>query len=128
MKTEMTQTLKETAVQFLQLVTSGKIDEAYEKYVDMSGRHHNCFFPAGLSSLKKAMIDNHKQFPVKRFTVKNVIGEGTMVAVHSHLSMKESDPGMVVVHLFRFDRGKIVEFWDCGQAIPEPLPNKDGAF
>ena len=128
----MTKTSSEThsqaAVRFLQLVTGGRIDEAYQTYVDMNGKHHNCYFPAGFPALKKAMIDNHKQFPVKKYTVKNVVSDGTMVAVHAHLAMKQNDSGMVVVHICRFEGDKIVEFWDCGQAIPADMPNKDGAF
>jgi len=124
----VTQTRKNAAVQFLQSVTAGRIEEAYQKYVDMSGKHHNCYFPAGLAALKEAMIQNHKQFPVKQFTVKNVIGDGDMVAVHSHLVMKDGEKGMVVVHILRFDGEKVVEFWDCGQQIPENMPNKDDAF
>jgi len=119
---------KEAAVQFLKMVIAGRIDEAYQKYADMNGKHHNCYFPAGLPELKKAMIDNHRQFPVKQFTVKNVIGDGPMVAVHSHLVMKEGEKGMVVVHMFRFEKDRVVEFWDCGQQIPADMPNKDGAF
>jgi predicted SnoaL-like aldol condensation-catalyzing enzyme len=123
-----TQKCKEAAVQFLQLVTSGRIEEAYQKYVSPKGMHHNCFFPAGFSKLKEAMIENHKQFPVKRFTVKNVIGDGNTVAVHSHLVTNEGENGMVTVHIFRFEGDKVVEFWDCGQQIPADMPNKDGAF
>jgi len=118
----------QAAVQFLQLVTSGRIDEAYQKYVDMNGKHHNCYFPAGFPALKKAMIDNQKQFPVKKYTVKNVICEGNMVAVHAHLALEQDDNGMVVVHICRFEGDKMVEFWDCGQAIPADMPNNDGAF
>jgi len=122
------ETRKKIATQFLQWVIAGQIDEAYQKYADMNGRHHNCYFPAGLPALKKAMIDNHKQVPVKQFIIKNVIGEGNMVAVHSHLIPSQGDQGMVTVHIFRFDSDKIVEFWDCGQQIPAEMPNKDGAF
>jgi predicted SnoaL-like aldol condensation-catalyzing enzyme len=123
-----TEACKQAAVQFLRLVVAGQIDEAYQKYVDMNGRHHNCYFPAGLPALKKAMLENHKEFPVKQFTVKNVIGDGTMVAVHSHLVPTEGEKGMVTVHIFRFDGDKVVELWDCGQQIPAEMPNKDGAF
>lgn len=121
--------LKERAVHFLQLVTAGKIDEAYQKYVNMDGKHHNLFTPAGLPALRQGMKDNEAQFPHKQFSVKQVIGDGDRVAVYSHLKFRPEDPGMVVIHWFRFDEGgKIVEFWDCGQAIPADSPNKDGAF
>ncbi len=119
---------KQSAVEFLELVTRGQIDQAYQKYVHQDGRHHNVFFPAGLPALKSAMLENHRQFPVKQFSVKHVIGDGDMVAVHSHLVMNQGEQGMVVVHLFRFERDKIVELWDCGQQIPADMPNKDGAF
>ncbi len=122
------ETHKNVAVDFLKLVTSGRIDDAYRKYVDMSGKHHNCYFPAGLTTLKQAMIDNHRQFPVKRFDIKNVLEDGNMVAVHSHLRMKEEERGMITVHLFRFQGDRIAEFWDCGQQIPADMPNTDGAF
>jgi predicted SnoaL-like aldol condensation-catalyzing enzyme len=124
----ISQSHKNSAIDFLKLVTSGRIDEAYKKHVDLSGKHHNCYFPSGLQVLKNAMIENHKQFPVKHYSVKNVVGDGDLVAVHGHLVFKEGEPGMVVVHLFRFDGGKIVEFWDCGQQIPADMPNKDGVF
>jgi len=117
---------KKIAVEFLQLVVVGRIDEAYQKYVDMNGKHHNVFFPAGFSKLQKAMKDNHVQFPNKKYTVKNVVSDGDLVAVHAHIAFNGND--MAVVHIFRFHGDKIVEMWDCGQAIPADSPNKDGAF
>ncbi|MBI1743628.1 hypothetical protein HYR54_11280 [Candidatus Acetothermia bacterium] len=56
---------KQVAVKFLQLVVAGQIDEVYRKYVDLRGKHHNPFFPAGFPALQKAMIENHVQFPSK---------------------------------------------------------------
>ncbi len=122
------QARKQIAVKFLQLVVAGHIDEAYQKFVDMKGRHHNPFFPAGFLVLQKAMKENHIQFPDKQFVLKHVIGDEELVAVHSHLVLKNGELGMVVVHILRFDGEKIVEMWDCGQSIPADSPNKDGPF
>ncbi len=119
---------KKIAVDFLQMVVSGRIDEAYKKYVDMDGKHHNPYFAAGLTELQKAMKENDAQFPDKKHTVKHALADGDLVAVHGHLVMKAGEPGMIVVHLFRFQGGKIVEFWDCGQVLAADSPNKDGAF
>jgi predicted SnoaL-like aldol condensation-catalyzing enzyme len=132
---------KQAAVQFFQLVVAGRIDEAYQKHVDMQGKHHNPFFPAGFPALQKAMIENHGQFPNKRLIVKlvparrsaafrhaGVLGDGDLVAVHSHLVLRAGEEGMTVVHLFRFQGDRIVEMWDCGQPLPTDSPNKDGAF
>ncbi len=122
------QARKQAAVGFLQLVIAGRIDEAYQTHVESQGRHHNPFFPAGFAALKKGMIENHTQFPHKQLTVKNVLGDGDLVAVHSHMAPNPGDQGVAVVHIFRFQRDKIVELWDCGQAVPADTPNQDGMF
>lgn len=118
--------LENVAVNFLELVISGKIDEAYEKYVDMRGKHNNVYFPDGFSSLKDAMKENHKVFPNKLFDIKHCVVDGNTAAIHSHLVL--GDKQMTVVHIFRFEKSKIVEMWDVGQEIPANIPNKDGAF
>jgi predicted SnoaL-like aldol condensation-catalyzing enzyme len=122
------QTQKERAMDFLQLVIAGNIDEAYDSYVNMHGVHHNMYFSSEFVSLKKGMKENHAQFPNKRLMVKNVLADGNLVAVHSHLIFKEGEPGMSVVHVFRFENGKIVEMWDVGQSIPADSPNRRGPF
>ncbi len=119
---------KAAALQFLNLVITGQIDQAYQKYVDMQGKHHNNFFPAGFSALQKAMKENHTQFPNKQLRIINTISDGDLVAVHSHLLLRPGEAGMIVVHLFRFQHHKIVEIWDCGQVLPADSPNRDGAF
>ena len=128
MSAKETEEHKKLAVQFLQHVVSGRIEEGYSKFVDMRGRHHNVFFPAGLAELKKAMLENDKDSPNKKLTIKNVLGDGDLVAIHSHIVLNPGDEGMVVVHLFRFAGDNIVEFWDCGQEIPANCPNADGPF
>jgi predicted SnoaL-like aldol condensation-catalyzing enzyme len=119
---------KEQAVDFLQLVVAGNIDEAYENYVNMHGRHHNVYFSGEFSSLKRGMMEDQAQYPNKRLMVKNVLGDGDLVAIHSNLIFKAGEPGMATVHIFRFEEGKIVEMWDIGQAIPIDSPNRMGAF
>lgn len=123
-----TQSHKQAAVQFLQLVVSGRIDEAYEMYVDMQGKHHNPFFPAGFPELRKAMVENHVRFPNKQLTIKNVLSDGNLVAVHSHILPLPDGAGISAVHLFRFQDNRIVEMWDISQPVPADSPNKDGAF
>ena len=122
------ETNKAIATEFLRLVIAGQIAEAYQSYVDMSGEHHNIFYPAGFPSLQRAMAENEVQFPGKQWRVAHVLGDGDLVAVHSHLILKTGTPGLVVVHLFRMANTKIVEMWDCGQLIPDSCPNTAGAF
>jgi predicted SnoaL-like aldol condensation-catalyzing enzyme len=122
------ETHKESALDFLQLVVAGSIEEAYNNYVNMYGKHHNVYYSAEFASVKQGMIENHGQFPNKRLMVKNVVGEGNLVTIHSNLILKPGEPGLSVVHIFRFEAGKIVEMWDVGQAIPIDSPNRIGAF
>jgi predicted SnoaL-like aldol condensation-catalyzing enzyme len=94
----------------------------------MHGKHHNVYYAADFTSLKQGMIENHAQFPNKRLMVKNVLGDGNLVAVHANIVLKEGEPGISVVHVFRFENGKIVEFWDVSQIVPPNSPNLIGAF
>jgi predicted SnoaL-like aldol condensation-catalyzing enzyme len=119
---------KERAIQFLVLASSGKVEEAYERYASSSGKHHSPHFAAGFAALKAAMQENHRQFPDKRITIKRAIGEDDMVAVHSQVVLKPGDLGVATLHLFRFADGKIVELWDFGQPIQAASPNSDGPF
>ncbi|HUJ17715.1 MAG TPA: nuclear transport factor 2 family protein [Nitrospirota bacterium] len=128
MRDNNTRARKQAAVEFLQLVVAGRIDDAYQKHVDLGGKHHNPFFAAGFPALKKAMIKNHVQFPGKQLTVKNMLGDGDLVAVHSHIVLHPGETGISTVHLFRFHSDRIVELWDIGQSVPLDSPNEDGAF
>ncbi|WP_334072551.1 MULTISPECIES: nuclear transport factor 2 family protein [Paenibacillus] len=120
--------MKDKAVSFLKLVASGKIDEAYRRYISASFCHHNPYFRGDADSLKLAMKDNALQSPNKMLEVKHAIEEGEIVAVFSHIKQKPEDLGAAVVHFFRFHDGQVVELWDVGQPIPENSPNENGMF
>ncbi|RLU94663.1 polyketide cyclase [Streptomyces griseocarneus] len=115
------------AVEFLKLAAAGEVDAAYRLTAE-GGRHHNPYFAAGWEALKAGMRDAAEQAPDRRLDVKHVITSGELVAVHSHVVPRPGDDGMAVVHLFRFEAGKIAELWDVGQALPPDSPNADGPF
>lgn len=119
---------KDKAVNYLQLIVAGKIDEAYEKYTSPELRHHNPYFPGDAESLKQAMKESDGTSPNKTLEVKQAIEEGEMVMVYSHIKQNPEDIGSAAVHIFRFSEGKIVEMWDVGQAVPEDSPNENGIF
>jgi predicted SnoaL-like aldol condensation-catalyzing enzyme len=125
---DITTERKTAAVDFLQKVVAGQIEEAYEKYIDLKGKHHNCFTPAGFPALKKGMMEADQMFPDKRWTVKHVLGDGDLVAVHSQMVLVPGKTELAALHLVRFEGDRIVEFWDVAQPIPEGLPNQDGVF
>ena len=124
----MSDSNKGVATSFLNLASSGRVDETYSKFVGNGFRHHNAFFEGSMESLRAGMKENAIQNPAKVFEVKRVIAEGDFVVTHSHVQQKPGDLGAAVVHIFRFENGKIVELWDLGQPIPENSPNQYGMF
>jgi predicted SnoaL-like aldol condensation-catalyzing enzyme len=124
----MTNDNKDAAISFLKLASSGKVREAYSKFVGDGFKHHNAFFEGSAESLMAGMEENARQNPDKVFEVKRAIAEGDFVTVHSHVRLKPNDLGAAVVHIFRFQKGRIAELWDLGQPIPETSPNQYGMF
>lgn len=124
----MSDTNTTNAVSFLQLASSGKVREAFEKYIGNGFRHHNPFFEGSAGALQAGMEENARQSPDKVFTILRTVSEGDFVVTHSHVQQNPDQRGAVVVHIFRFENGHIVELWDVGQPIPESSPNQNGMF
>ena len=119
---------KDAAVSFLEMASTGKVDEAYSKFVGDGFKHHNPYFEGSAEALHAAMKENAIQNPAKAIDVKRVIAEGEFVMVHFLVKHKLDELGAAVMQIFRFENGKIVEMWDLGQEIPEETPNQHGMF
>jgi predicted SnoaL-like aldol condensation-catalyzing enzyme len=121
-------TLKETATDFLRLTARGQVDEAFARYAAPGFRHHNPHFAADKATLQAAMKENAGRFPHMVFEVQRAIAEGPLVAVHSRAVMEEGGTELAIVHILRFEDGRIAEMWDIAQAAPVPMANRDGMF
>ena len=119
---------KDAAVTFLTLAASGKVREAYAQVVGAGFRHHNPFFEGSAEALMAAMEENARQNPSKVLEIKRAIAEGDLVVVHGYVRHKPGDLGATLVHIFRFEKGRIVELWDVGQPVPDQSPNEYGMF
>lgn len=119
---------KQTAVSFLTLVVSGKIQEAYDKHIRPNFHHHNPYFRGNRESLLAGMEEAEAQFPNKVFAIQHVLEDGDLVAVHSRLRLKPDMQEMATVHIVRFEGDRIVEMWDVGQEAPKESPNENGMF
>jgi len=120
---------KEAAKDFLRMAAAGQVREAYRAYVSADCRHHNPYFRGDVESLMLAMEESAAKHPNKVLEIHRVIGDGDLVAVHSHVVLSPEDSkGMALVHIFRFEGEKIIELWDIGQALPEIIPNEHGMF
>ena len=119
---------KQSAISFLHLASSGKARQAFETYVCQDFRHHNPYFRGDRESLIAAMTENATKFPNKLFEVHHALEDRDLVAVHSRVRLNPGEPGMAVVHIFRFDANRIAELWDVGQPVPGESPNANGMF
>ncbi len=118
---------KAIALDFLDYARTGNRDAA-ERLAAPGARHHNPLFAAGMPALLDAVVEAAKEAPARQLDVKRVIAEGDCVVVHSHVRHRRGDPGMSLVHIFRFEDDRIAEVWDIAQPLPEVSPNADGAF
>jgi predicted SnoaL-like aldol condensation-catalyzing enzyme len=119
---------KEAATSFLQMVAEGNVQEAYDRFVSTDFRHHNQFFKGDRSSLMVAMAENAQKHPNKTLEVKKILEDGDTVMTLSHVKQDWSGVGGAVVHIFRFENGKIAELWDLGQEIIANSANENGVF
>jgi len=103
-------------------------NEAFSNFVGDGFRHHNPFFEGSAESLQAGMVENAQQNPNKVLEVKRVIAEGDFVVVHSHVRQNPDELGAAVVHIFQFEKDRIVQLWDLGQPVPEKSPNQYGMF
>jgi len=119
---------KDAAVEFLTLVASGKVREAFRRHIAPEFKHHNPYFRGDAPSLMAAMEQNEAQSPNKVLEVQFALEDGDRVAVFSHVRQSPGDRVAAVVHIFRFDGGRVVELWDVGQQVPDPCVNELGMF
>jgi predicted SnoaL-like aldol condensation-catalyzing enzyme len=66
--------------------------------------------------------------PQLHVDIRTVLGEGDRVITHSLITLNPDDLGLVVMDMFRLERGKIVEHWDVGQPFPESSVNDHPMF
>ncbi|MEK6478440.1 nuclear transport factor 2 family protein [Catalinimonas sp. 4WD22] len=121
-------TIKEIAQDFLQLAAQGASREAFSKYAGQHFIHHNAYFKGDGETLMLAMEEDARENPDKVFEILRTLEDGNLVAVHSSIRQNPDDLGAAVIHIFRFEKGKIAELWDFGQAVPPNMPNENGMF
>lgn len=117
---------KQNAINFYRIAYLGNPTKAVEDYVGANYKQHNPLVADG----KQAFIDYFTRmaetFPNKSIEFVRVIGEGDLVALHTHQTWPYADhiEEYVTMDFFRFDiNGKIIEHWDAIQAIPEATLN-----
>jgi predicted SnoaL-like aldol condensation-catalyzing enzyme len=118
--------IKKTAIEFLNTCALVSPKTAFEKFVNSNFKHHNQYFKGDAESLMNAMIEADKSAPNKQFNVKQVFETDDRVAVYSEVVKDKMT--IAVVHIMRFENGKISEMWDVGQVADKNSPNENGLF
>jgi len=122
-------TNEDCAKAFLKMAAAGDVQTAFDTHVDQTFIHHNQYFKGDRQALMEAMSASHKTSPNKGIDIRKVYVDGDTVITHSLVTRVSGDPAeIVVVHIFRFARGRIVELWDVGQAVASDMPNENGLF
>ena len=121
-------TLKDAAIDFLRLTAAGQVDEAFARYAAPTFRHHNPWFASDAATIQAGMRLNAASFPQMTFEVQRALADADLVAVHSRARMTPGMPNIAIVHILRFEDGKIAEMWDIGQPEPSPMANELGMF
>jgi len=88
--------LKLLAENFLKLAASGKVDEAYTKYVGRDFIHHNQYYKGDRESLMLGMKESASKFTDKSLEVKTTLQEGNKVMTYSHITMNPNEMEIAV--------------------------------
>jgi len=118
---------KEIATEFLKLVSSGEVKEAYDKHVHQDFIHHNAYFKGDRKTLMNGMKESAQQFPDKKYETLRALEDGELVTVHGKVS-NVFGKDWSAIHIFRFERDKIIEEWEASQENMEDSPNENGIF
>ncbi len=114
---------KKNAIAFYKMAFEGNPKQAVAQYVGDDYIQHNPLVGNGKQPFIDYFNRMQDEYPEKSITFVRCIGEGDLVALHTHQTWPGNDQ-YVTMDFFRFDPyGKIVEHWDAMQEIPEGTLN-----
>lgn len=118
---------KDIAIEFLKLASSGKVREAYAKFVHPDFHHHNAYFKGDRETLLLGMEENAQKFPNKTYETLRVLEDGDLIAIHGKVTLSP-ELQFSVIHIFRFDGDLIIEEWEASQEALKSSPNENDIF
>ena len=122
-------TPKEVVTQFMtKFYLEKKVREAFETWVEPGYIQHNPLAKTGRDAAIAFLEPFFKSHPDASYSIKRIIADGNLVAVHSHAKFTAEDRGLAVVDILRVDHCKIAEHWDVAQPVPEKSANSNGMF
>ena len=110
------------------LYVDRKVREAFDTWVDPGYIQHNPLAQSGRDAAIGFLEPFFAQHPDISYSIKRIIADGNLVAVHSHGRFAPDDRGIAVVDILRVEACKVVEHWDVVQAVPDKSANPNGMF
>jgi predicted SnoaL-like aldol condensation-catalyzing enzyme len=120
---------KEVVTQFMtKFYVDKKVREAFETWVDPGYIQHNPMAETGRDAAIRFLEPFFAQHSDISYSIKRVIADGNLVAVHSHGKFAPEDRGIAVVDILRVQGCKVMEHWDVVQPVPEKSANTNTMF
>ena len=122
-------TPKEVVTKFMtKFYVDKQVREAFETWVEPGYIQHNPMAQTGRDAAIAFLEPFFKSHPDISYSIKRIIADGNLVAVHSHGVFTPGERGLAIVDILRVDGCKIVEHWDVVQPVPEKSANANGMF
>ena len=119
---------KKNVVAFYKMAYEGNPRDAVDRFVGDQYIQHNPDVEDGKEGFIKYFERMSEEYPEKSIEFVRVVGEGDLVALHTHQTWPGNDE-YVTMDFFRFDEnGKIVEHWDSIQQIPKKSANDNTIY
>jgi predicted SnoaL-like aldol condensation-catalyzing enzyme len=101
---------------------------AAEECLHIDYVQHNPDVATGRDGYLSHFVPFMEANPNSRCTVQRMLGDGDLVAVHSHWQLDPDDLGAAVVDIYLVRDGRIREHWDVIQPDPETMAHDNGMF
>ena len=122
-------TPKEVVTQFMtEFYVHKQVRAAFETWVDPGYIQHNPLAPTGRAAAIAFLEPFFRDHPDASYSIKRIIADGNLVAVHSHGKFTAAERGLAIVDILRVENCKVVEHWDVAQPVPEKSANSNGMF
>jgi predicted SnoaL-like aldol condensation-catalyzing enzyme len=122
-------TPKDVVTRFItEFYVEKRVREAFETWVQPGYIQHNPLAATGRDAAIAFLEPFFQGHPDTVYSIKRIIADGNLVAVHSHAKFAADERGLAVVDILRVEHCKIAEHWDVAQPVPEKSANPNGMF
>ncbi len=118
---------KEVVTKFMnEFYVEKHVRHAFETWVEPGYIQHNPLAATGRDAAIAFLEPFFRDHPEASYSIKRIIADGNLIAVHSHARFATDDRGLAVIDILRVEHCKVVEHWDVVQPVPEKSANTNG--